>query len=192
VAVVLLVNNSNGAPAVAGLLCACVTAPHLCGPFIARVLDTARDGRVVIAAACLIHALTLAGAMLAYGHLPTLVTALLVIASGLVGPFLTGGISSRLTSIAGAQLHQQRRAHGWDVATYGIAGSVGPSLVAAVSASASPSVAGLVLAAGALTAGGVVWLLPRQPAAATNGPSPSPSRHSRSCCAQAPSAERSS
>lgn len=174
VAVVLLVSTSGDAPAVAGLLAACLTAPHLLGPFIARVLDTARDGRAVIAAACLIHALTLAGALLAYGHLPTPVTAILLICSGLVGPFITGGISSRLPSIAGPEVRTQRRAQGWDVATYGIAGTLGPSLVAAVSASASPLLAGLILAAGALLASGVVWLLPHETPAGASGEVPRP------------------
>ncbi|MFE6611586.1 MFS transporter [Amycolatopsis sp. NPDC057786] len=176
VAVVLLVSTSGDAPALAGLLGACITAPHLVGPFLARVLDTARDGRAVIAAASLIHALTLAGALLAYGHLPHVITAALLISSGLVGPFLTGGISSRLPSIAGPEVRQQRRAQGWDVATYGIAGTIGPSLVAALSASASPRVAGLILAAGALIASGVVWLLPHQPPAGAGGEAPRPVR----------------
>lgn len=163
VAVVLLVNTSGGSPVAAGFLGACVTAPHLFGPFVARRLDTAADGRRVIALACAVHALTLAAAVLAYDHAPVAVPAVLLIASGVVGPLLTGGISSRLPSIAGTQVRQQRRAHGWDVATYGIAGTVGPSLVAVLAGSASPRAAGLTLAAGALTAGAVVWLLPYQP-----------------------------
>lgn len=40
VAVVLLVNTSGGSPTVAGLLGACVTAPHLFAPLVARRLDT--------------------------------------------------------------------------------------------------------------------------------------------------------
>lgn len=163
VAVILLVNTSGGSPAAAGLLGACVTAPHLLGPFVARRLDTAADGRRVIALACAVHALTLAAAVLAYGRTTMGVPAALLVASGLVGPFLTGGISSRLPSIAGTQVREQRRAQGWDVATYGIAGTVGPSLVAVLAGAASPRVAGLALAAGALTAGAVVWLLPYQP-----------------------------
>ena len=151
-----------------------MTAPHLFGPFVARRLDTAHDGRRVIAAACGIHAVTLAAALLAYGRTPVVLPAVLLCASGLVGPFLTGGISSRLPSIAGSEVRQQRRAQGWDVATYGIAGTVGPSLVAVLSGAASPRVAGLTLAAAALTAGAVVWLLPYQARAATPTAVPRP------------------
>lgn len=155
--------TSGGSPAAAGLLGACVTAPHLLGPFVARRLDTAADGRRVIAVACVVHALPLAAAVLVYDRAPVAVPAVLLILSGLVGPFLTGGISSRLPSIAGTQVRQQRRAQGWDVATYGIAGTVGPSLVAVLAGAASPRAAGLALAAGALTAAAMVWLLPHQP-----------------------------
>lgn len=174
VAVILLVNTSGGSPAAAGLLGACVTAPHILGPFVARRLDTAADGRRVIALACVIHALTMAAAVLAYDRTTVEVPAVLLIASGLVGPFLTGGISSRLPSIAGTQVRQQRRAQGWDVATYGIAGAVGPSLVAVLAGAASPRVAGLALAAGALTAGAVVWLLPSQPRTSRRADVPRP------------------
>jgi hypothetical protein len=174
VAVVLLVNTSGGSPAAAGLLGACVTAPHLFGPFVARRLDTAADGRRVIAAACVIHALTLTAALLTYGHPPVLVPAVLLAASGLVGPFLTGGISSRLPSIAGPDVRQQRRAQGWDVATYGLAGTLGPTLVAVLAGVASARAAGLVLAAGALTAGLVVGLLPYQPRPARTAEVPRP------------------
>ncbi|MCX4598149.1 hypothetical protein OG819_54310 [Streptomyces sp. NBC_01549] len=56
---------------------------------------------------------------------------------------LTGGISSRLPAIVGPRLRTQREAQGWDVATYGIGGTVGPSLVAALSGWVSPTAAAL-------------------------------------------------
>ncbi|RXZ72627.1 MFS transporter [Agromyces albus] len=170
----LLVNTSGGPGWLAGLLAASITAPHLLGPFVARRLDTAEDGRTVIAWSAVIHALTLAGAVLLFPFTPALVPAVLLIASGLVGPMLTGGISSRLPRIAGPELAQQRRAQGWDVATYGIGGTVGPSVVAAISAWASPTVAALTLAAGALMAAAFIRLLPYQPRefAATDVPRP--------------------
>ena len=49
VAIVLLAHASGMPGWLAGLLGASITAPHLLGPFIARRLDTARDGRRVIA-----------------------------------------------------------------------------------------------------------------------------------------------
>ena len=160
VAVVLLVTSTGGSGTLAGVLGACITAPHLLGPFVARPLDLARDGRKVIAAACLLYATTLTAGVLTFGHAPAVVTALLLAAAGTCGPLLTGGISSRLPAIVGPQLRTQRRAQGWDVATYGIGGTVGPSLVAALSAGVSPIAAALALAVGAVTAAGGVLLLP--------------------------------
>jgi len=163
VAVVLLVTTSGAPGWLAGVMGACITAPHLFGPFIARTLDTARDGRNVIALACMAHGLTLAAAVVLYPVSWPLIPAALLIASGMVGPLLTGGISSRLAGIAGNDRTSQRRAQGWDVATYGIGGTIGPSLVAAVSAWTNASVAALILAGSTFLAAAVIRLLPYVP-----------------------------
>ncbi|WP_436530964.1 MFS transporter [Actinoplanes sp. HUAS TT8] len=176
VAVVLMVTVSGAPGWLAGLLGACITAPHLLGPFVARRLDTARDGRTVIAAACVVHGGTLAAAVLLYPHVPAPVTGLLLIASGLVGPLLTGGISSRLPAIAGPDRVAQRRAQGWDVATYGLGGTVGPTIVAAVSAWAGPTVAALLLAAATALAAVLVRMLPYAPPSGTPAEVPRPAR----------------
>lgn len=153
-----MVDTSGGSGWPAGARGACITAPHLLGPFVARSLDTARDSRTVIAAASLAHGTTLAATVLLYPHPHSAITAALLILSGLFGPLLTGGISSRLPAIAGPSQRRQRRAQGWDVATYGIGGTAGPTLVAAVSAWASPATAALTLAAA------VICFLPYAPA----------------------------
>jgi hypothetical protein len=173
VAIVLLVTTGGGPGWLAGLLGACITAPHLLGPLVARSLDSCRDGRVLIAGACVVHGATLAAAVLLY---PTAwqVTGILLVLSGLVGPLLTGGISSRLPAIAGPDQASQRRAQGWDVATYGIGGTIGPSLVAAVSAWAGATVAALILAAATFAAAAFVRLLPFVPPPAVAGDVPTP------------------
>ncbi|MEU5591309.1 MFS transporter [Streptomyces sp. NPDC020298] len=165
VAVVLLVTSSGGSGMLAGALGACITAPHLLGPVVARPLDLAHDGRKVIATACLLYAGALSAGVLTYARAPAPATALLLATAGTCGPLLTGGISSRLPAIVGPRLRTQRRAQGWDVATYGIGGTVGPSLVAALSGSLSPTAAALALAAGAGVAAGCVLLLPFAPPA---------------------------
>ncbi|CAL9665403.1 MFS transporter [Streptomyces sp. enrichment culture] len=175
VAIVLMVNTSGGSGWLAGALGACITAPHLLGPFVARSLDTARDSRTVIAAAALAHGTTLAAAVLLYPHTHPATTAALLIISGLFGPLLTGGISSRLPAIAGHSQRRQRRAQGWNVATYGISGTVGPTLVAAVSAWASPTTAALTLAAGCYIAA-VIRFLPYAPAPGKAADVPRPLR----------------
>lgn len=176
VAIVLLVTTSGAPGWLAGILGACITAPHLLGPLIARRLDTARDGRGVIAAACIAHGVTLAAAVLLYPVTPPIVPGVLLLASGLVGPLLTGGISSRLAAIAGSDRTSQRRAQGWDVATYGIGGTIGPALVAAVSAWANPAMAALLLSASTVVAAAVVRLLPYSPPVAVPSDVPRPGR----------------
>lgn len=176
VAIVLLVTTSGAPGWLAGALGACITAPHLFGPLSARRLDTARDGRTVIALACMAHGVTLAAAVLLYPFTWPVVPGLLLIASGLVGPLLTGGISSRLPAIAGSDRTSQRRAQGWDVATYGIGGTIGPSLVAAVSAWANPAVAALILAGSTFVAAAMVRRLPYSPPSASPSEVPRPGR----------------
>jgi len=160
VAVVLLATAQGEGGRTAGLLGACLTAPHLLGPFVARRIDLAADGRKVIAAACVLYAAALAAAVASYGILPLILTGLLLALAGLCGPLLTGGISTRLPAIAGKDQLNLRRAQGWDVATYGIGGTVGPSIVAAVSAWATPALAAYCLAAATFLAAGLVMRLP--------------------------------
>ncbi|MFH9954038.1 MFS transporter [Streptomyces roseolus] len=176
VAIVLMVTAGGGSGWLAGALGACITAPHLLGPFVARSLDTARDGRTAIAAASLVHGTALAAAVLLYPHTHPAVTAALLVVSGLFGPLLTGGISSRLPAIAGHGQRRQRRAQGWDVATYGISGTVGPTLVAALAAWASPATAALTLAAGCFIAAVVIRFLPYAPAPGKAADVPRPIR----------------
>lgn len=157
VAIVLLATMRGDGGATAGLLGACLTAPHLLGPFVARRIDLAADGRKVIAAACALYAAALITAVTTYGHIPLALAGMLLALAGLCGPLLTGGISTRLPAIAGKDL---RRAQGWDIATYGIGGTVGPSIVAAVSAWATPALAAQCLAIAVFVA---AWLVMRLP-----------------------------
>ncbi|WP_208640040.1 MFS transporter [[Curtobacterium] plantarum] len=149
----------------AGTLAACVTLPHLVGPFVARKIDTADDGRKVIAFACLLYAGLFIMAVATFSHVSLVLTAAFLITAGLCGPLLTGGISSRLSSIAGSDQRSQRSAQGWDVATYGLGGTLGPSLVASFAAWYSPQLALYLLAAGAMLAAVFIMRLPRQPPA---------------------------
>lgn len=162
VAIVLLA-TANGSPGwVAGLLGASITAPHLLGPFIARRLDTARDGRKVIAVSGVLHGVLLGAAALLVPITGGLWPAIPLIASGIFGPMITGGVSSRLPFIAGPGLESQRRAQGWDVVSYGMSGTLGPAAVAWITATSDVLTATLVLAGSAVVGAGAVLVLPRQ------------------------------
>lgn len=176
VAVVLLAHASGQPGWVAGLMGASITAPHLLGPFIARRLDTARDGRKVIAVSAIAHGILLGIAALLLPITWAVVPALLLLVSGLFGPMLTGGVSSRLPSIAGPSLRSQRRAQSWDVASYGISGTLGPAAVASIAAWTGPLAATLMLAGAAVVGAGAVLALPKQEPVADPGAVPSPAR----------------
>lgn len=163
VAIVLLVTMQGGSGSLAGVLAACITLPHLLGPFVARHIDLADDGRRIIAAACGLYAIALTLAVLTFGAVPAAITGLLLAIAGSCGPLQTGGISTRLPSIVAPDQHSQRRAQGWDVATYGIGGTLGPALIAGVAVWASPAFATLCLAAASAVAAGLVMCLPRAP-----------------------------
>jgi MFS family permease len=147
---------------VGALLAVALTAPHLLGPWVARRLDRARDGRVVLAVSFATYGLALGAAALALGRLPLIVVAAAVAVAGACGPLLTGGLSSRLAGIAGADDHSQRRAEGWDAVSYGIAGTAGPALVATLAALTTALAAVLGLAGAAVVAAIVTLTLPRE------------------------------
>lgn len=160
VGVVLLATSSGEGGRVAGLLGACITAPHMLGPFLARRIDLASDGRKVIFSACILYAFAFGAGVLTFGHVALWLTGVLFALTGCCGPFLTGGISSRLPSIVAKDQKSQRRAQAWDVATYGIGGTIGPSIVAAISAWWAPAEAALCLATASLIAAILVMRLP--------------------------------
>lgn len=176
VAIVLLAHSAGQPGWVAGLLGASITAPHLLGPLIARRLDTARDGRIVIAVSAVAHGILLGVAAVILPLTAPVWPALLLCISGLFGPMLTGGISSRLPSIAGPAQRSQRRAQSWDVASYGISGTLGPAAVAGIAATASPLAAALTLAAAAVVGAGAVLALPRHEPLHDRTTVPSPAR----------------
>ncbi|RJT97062.1 MFS transporter [Arthrobacter frigidicola] len=176
VAIVLLALDSGLPGWLAGVLGASITAPHLLGPFIARRLDTADDGRKLIALSAVLHGVLLGAAALLLPVTWPLWPALLLVASGLFGPMLTGGISSRLPAIAGPELRSQRRAQSWDVASYGLAGTLGPAAVAWIAATADPLTATLLLASAAVLGAGGILALPRQKSPAQGADVPGPVR----------------
>jgi hypothetical protein len=151
------VGREHGAQ-IGGLLAVGLTAPHLLGPWVARLLDRAPDGRLVLAASSLTFGLVLAATSWLLGRAPAPAVALLVAIAGACGPMLTGGLSSRLAGIAS----DERRAEGWDAVTYGIGGTAGPAAVAALAGPFTPLAAMLALAGAAVAAAAVTLTLPRE------------------------------
>jgi len=143
------------------LLAVGLTAPHLLGPWLARRLDGARDGRVVLAVAFGAYGGALAVATMLLGRASLAWAAGAVACAGACGPLLTGGLSSRLAGLAGSGDRAKRRAEGWDAVSYGLAGTLGPAVVAALAAVTTPVAGLLALAGAAVVAAAVVLTLPR-------------------------------
>jgi MFS family permease len=160
VGLVLLAAAGPAGSGAAGLLAASITAPHLAGPVVARRLDRSRDIRKLLALACLIYAVALAAGSASVGRTPLAVSLALLLPAGLCGPVLTGGLSSHLPAVVRGDEVVRRRAQGWDAVTYGVAGSLGPSVVALVAATTSALPALLLLSTAAVAAGVLVLSLP--------------------------------
>jgi len=131
---------------VGGLLAAALSAPHLLGPWVGRFLDRARDPRFVLAVAFTVYAAALSSAALLLGRASIAFVVGAVVLAGVCGPLLTGGLSSRLDGLAGPGERQQRRAQGWDAASYGLGGTAGPALVSGLAVLAGPRTALVALA----------------------------------------------
>jgi hypothetical protein len=152
-----------GSPGAAGVLTAALTAPHLLGAAVARWADS----RGALAAGFAGYGALMAAAALLLGHAPLAFAVLAVAAAGACGPLLTGGLSSRLSTLV-TRRHgaAEGRAEGLDAVTYGVAGTAGPALVALLAAATSPLAAMLTLAGGAIVSGALVLGLPAgEPAA---------------------------
>ncbi len=174
VGLVLLAASVTRGSLAGGVLAACLTAPHLVGPLLARRLDRAGDGRGPLVAAFGGYALAIALATATIGYVPLAATGALVVLAGLCGPLLTGGLSSRLAPLVPAGERAQRRAQGFDAVTYGIGGSAGPAAVAGLTALAGPRIAMFCLAGAAAVAAVAVLSLPAQvpPAGGTGAAMP--------------------
>ena len=157
VGVVLLAAGGAGGVRLGGLLAAALTAPHLLGGRIGRLVDRARDPRRPLAAGCVGYAAALATATGALRlGLPAVGGGALVVA-GACGPLLTGGFSSLTGGLGGCP----ERARGIDTLTYGVSGVVGPAAVAGLAALTSPAASLLTLAGATLVAAvGTRWLPP--------------------------------
>ncbi|MFI6184089.1 MFS transporter [Nonomuraea sp. NPDC051191] len=163
--ILLAIQRLPQGAAAGGLFVALLTVPHLLGPWLARRLDGAADGRRLLAGAFALHGAALAAGAALMGVAPLPVVGALLLVAGAGGPMVTGGLSSRLPEIAARGRMARGRAEGWDAVTYGVGGTAGPALAAGLAAMAGPLSAVLALGAAAVVAGALVLTLPADPAA---------------------------
>jgi len=130
IAVVLLAQANGLQGQTAGLLAACITAPHVFGPVYGRWLDNSNDPRRLLAiTSCLFTVAFQIGLIGFYTEgLWLTISALLI--CGLCSSFMMGGLSTQLTFQVDNDTNIQRRAQSYDTLTYGFGLTVGPLIIA--------------------------------------------------------------
>lgn len=133
IALVLLVLDRTGSPALAGALVAALTLPALVtGPLLGAWLDRTVHRRAAFVANELLLVSALVGVTLVAGHGPSWSVVLLGGLAGLTLPVLTGGFTGLIAPLVPAEL--LRRAYGAESTSYNVAGVAGPALAGAVAA----------------------------------------------------------
>lgn len=158
---------TGSAAAGAALLAGITVAAAVGGPLLGALLDrAARPGRP-LAAALALYAAGLALVLLGLGRLPFAVSVLLAVATGLLGPALSGGWTAQLPHVVPAD--RLPRANALDAMTFGAASLAGPALAGGTAAALGAPTAVLVAVALIGAAVPAAWLLPARPGAA-HGP----------------------
>jgi len=140
VALVLMVLDRTGSPALAGGLVAALTLPQLvCGPVLGAWLDRTRHRRSAFVANQVLLTVVLVALLGATGHASSTVVLLLAGLAGITAPVLTGGFTGLIGPLVPPTL--LRRAYGAESTSYYVAGVVGPALAGALSGWVSPEAA---------------------------------------------------
>lgn len=156
VGLVLLALERTGNAGTGGLLIAALLLPHVAAaPGVGWLTDRARRPKVVVVAAALGFATSLAATALLLGRVPLPMVVVILLLGGCAGPALTGGLTSQLSTLVGAE--RVPRAYGADSLTYNVAGIAGPAVAGALAAVGGAAAATITLAAAA-GAGALVLL----------------------------------
>lgn len=127
VAVVLLVLERTGSPALAGAVVGALTLPALVtGPVLGAWLDRTASRRRAFVANQLLLLGSLVALLLVTGTAPTWAVLGLALLGGLTAPVLTGGFTGLIAPLLPAAL--LRRAYGAEATSYNVAGVAGPAL----------------------------------------------------------------
>lgn len=146
VAMVLLVLDRTGSPALAGAVVGALTLPALVtGPLLGAWLDRTSHRRAVFVTNQLLLLAVLVALLAVTGTAPSYVVVLLGLLAGLPAPVLTGGFTGLIPPLVPAD--HLRRAYGAEATSYNLAGVLGPALAGALAAGAGPDVAVAVTAA---------------------------------------------
>ncbi|WDT86348.1 MFS transporter [Alteromonas sp. 009811495] len=130
VATILLARSAEMDGKTAGLLVACLTAPHVLGPLYGRWLDSATDPRRIIAGACCLFAISFQVAVSGFEANSLIPTIVALLICGTCSAFMMGGLSTQVVKLVGDDLGEKRKAQSWDTFTYGLGLTLGPFVTA--------------------------------------------------------------
>ncbi|KAA2254128.1 MFS transporter [Solihabitans fulvus] len=153
VAIVLLMIDRTGSPALAGAAVTAYTLPSiLSGPVLGAWLDRARRRTLILAGNEILLAAVATGLVLTTGHAPIALTLAITALAGLTLPMTSGGFTSLLPSLVPAG--RVTRANAVDAAVFNTASITGPAVAAAVAtafgSAAAVGLVGITAAVGAV------------------------------------------
>lgn len=156
VAMVLLVLDRTGSPALAGGLVASATIPSLVtGPLLGAWLDRTAHRRSAFVANQLLLLLALVGLLTVSATTAPVAVLALGLAAGLTSPVLTGGFTGLIAPLVPRAA--LRRAYGAEATSYNVASVAGPALAGALAGLVDPAAA--VTAAAVLSAAALAVVL---------------------------------
>lgn len=147
---------SGSARAAASAYAALTLAGALGGPLLGLVLDRSRRPGAVLTTCLVLYGTGLGVLTLAGRALPLAAWLAVAAATGIFGPAVAGGWSSQLPRAVPGR----PRAYSLDVATYNLAGIVGPAATALLATASDPGVAMLGAVVLVVAAVPAAWTLP--------------------------------
>lgn len=155
VALVLLVLDRTGSPALAGSVVGALTLPALVtGPLLGAWLDRTPRRRLAFVANQLTLLLVLLAMLPLAGHAPAAAVVGLALLAGVTLPVLTGGFTGLIPPLVPPSL--LRRAYGAESTSYNVAGVAGPALAGSVGALSPAASVAVTAAISAVALAGVL------------------------------------
>lgn len=144
-AVILMARYYDASGYTLGLLTACLTLPHLFGPFYGKWLEHSKAPCRLIACMAWVLTLFFTFSVIAISYNSIYLCGLFLLVCGSSNAFLMGGLSTQLKHLVSQEPPARRKAFGFDAISYAIGMTLGPLLISAIAASYSPTIASLGL-----------------------------------------------
>ncbi|MEV8465057.1 MULTISPECIES: MFS transporter [Streptomyces] len=162
VALVVLAVDRTGSTGYGGALSAALLVPSvLAAPLAGALADRVRRRRLFHAGGLVFYGTGLGAVALLVGRVPAPAALLVAAAAGCCTPLLTGGLTSLLSDLLPPTALS--RGFSLDAVSYNLAGMAGPALASGLAVSTGPDRALVLLGAGAVVGGLLVFALPLGP-----------------------------